>query len=341
MAAHPKLEFYKFKLKPKEGKDKTFRDFAIDELDASAENSNDEIFKTCFAHFIKSLEAAHAKNEKLKKTITIISDAKINPYLSHKPSPLIKRNVISGVINGGPYDKDAIVSDMADKELNSKLGKDKSILLPYYIFVYLPSDNSEGFFAIHSNSVEETVTSIFRNYISKLFTGTNFNKPSLESFCPKSFQDEFRNGAIIKNLTFSTTVIDNSLSTDPIINSLNEYNIKIEATPKAKTISISEAQKVLDFFNKKIFKKKRDEEIELDKFSNKRLTAENDVTKKTKVFEWNSKDKEFVPAVYLEGRIKLNDGTPDFDDLKKLCLNLFEDEILKEIRPDLDVTKYN
>lgn len=339
MASNPKLEFYKFKLTPKEGKDKTFKDFAISELKADKAITNEEAFKMNFAHFIKAIETKHAKSETKKKTITIISNAKTNPYLASKPSPTVKKNIIAGVINGGPYDKDAIVSDMADKEDNSKLGRNKSILLPYFVFVYLPSDYDEGFFAIHSNSSDESVTIIFRSYISNLFSGLNFNKAILEAFCPLSFQDEFRKGAVIKNVTFSTTVTDNSHSTDPIQKLLSQYNIKIEATPKSKRISINDASKVVDYFKKKMFKTKTDSELKLDEFKDKTLTAKNEVTNKTKVFELEKKDNPFVPIVPLEGRIKIVNGTPDFEELKTFCMNIFESEILNEIRPDLNATK--
>jgi len=344
MASNPKLEFYKFELNSTtNGKKKTFRDFAIEELKADKTASNDEAFKLCFAHFIKTIESKHAKSDKKKKTITIIANAKTNPYLSSKPAPNIKKHTISGVINGGPYDKDAIVSDIADKENNSILGRNKSILLPYFVFVYLPSDYHQGFFAIHSNSAAESVTAIFRSYISNLFSGKNYNKAIPEAFCPQSFQDEFRKGATIKNLTFSTTIIDNSHSTDPIQSLLQEYSIKIEATPKGKgrAISINKGQKVIDFFEQKIFKAKNDKELPLNKFTKKSLVAENDVTKKTKVFEWDKKDDDFVPTVLLTGRIKIKDGIPDFEELKKLCTNVFEDEILKELRPDLNARKVN
>jgi len=339
MATNPKLEFYKFQLVSKEGKEKTFRDFAIEELSGNRAITNDEAFKLCFMHFIQTLESKHAKNDKKKKTITIIENSKTNPYLHLKPIPIIKKNLITGVINGGPYDKDAIVSDLANKEDNTKLGRNKSVLLPYFILLYLPTDYSQGFFAIHSNSTEETVTTIFRSYVSNLFSGNNYYKAIPEAFCPKSFQNEFKKEAIIKNLTFSTTVIDNTHSTDPIRNLLKEYNIKIEATPKRKSISITEAQKVLDFFKKKVFVAKKDKPIELDDFNSKKLVVENDVTKKQKVFEWSAKDNEFVPAVFLEGRVKIVDGTPDFEDLKTVCINIFESEILNEIRPDLNVSK--
>ncbi|GAL81069.1 hypothetical protein JCM19274_2243 [Algibacter lectus] len=90
-----------------------------------------------------------------------------------------------------------------------------------------------------------------------------------------------------------------------------------------------------------VFTKNDNEEVELKSFKKKRFTAKNQITNKEKVFEWNSKDHSFQPTIYLNGRVKLNDGTPDFNDLNKLCINLFEGEIISELRPDLNVSKFN
>lgn len=344
MAFNPKLEFYKFQLKSSDGNTKTFRDFAIEELKGAKSISNDDAFKKCFEHFIKTIGKEHAKSPTKKMTITIIDNPRTNPYIKLKPSPTINKHIIAGVINGGPYDKDAIVSSIANKEKNRKLGRDNSILLPYFVFIYLPSDYHEGLFAIHSNSVEESVTAIFRSYISNLFRGDNYNKAILQPFCPQSFQDEFRKGAIIKTINFSTTIVENTHSTDPIQQLLQEYTIRIEATPKDRrenAIPLSEAKKVFNFFEKKIFKSSKNKEVTLDNFTEKSVVAENDVTKNTKVFQLNQEDDNFVPVVKLQNRIRIIDGSPDFEELRKYCLEIFENEILTEIRPDLNAKKIN
>lgn len=343
MAENPKIEFFRIQLKPRSKKiEKTFRDFAIEELNGDPEIDNNDAFKLCFNHFISKIQIGHSKNAKHKKTITIISNSKTNPYFSLKPSPKINKNIISGVINGGPYDKDAIVSNIADKADNSKLGRDKSILLPYYIFIYLPSDHSEGFVAIHSNSVEETVTHILKRYISTLFSGSSFFQAKLHPYVPQSFQDEFKDGALIKNMSFSSTIVDNTApSSKPINHILNEYDINIQITPKKTQISILDSSKLLKFINEMVFTKNDSKDVKLKRFKKKKFTAKNQITKKEKVFEWNSKDHSFQPTIYLKNRVKIDNGTPDFKELDKFCTNLFEDEIMSELRPDLNVSKFN
>ena len=336
-----KLEFYRFKLNSKQNEFKTFKDFAIEELGGGKTISNEKAFELCYKHFYKSLEKDIAKDEKLKKVLKVVDKKSVNKHLGKKPVHDISNNIIHGVINGGPYGKDRIVSDMTDKEDNESLGSNKSVLLYFYIFMYFPADNNEGFFMIHSNSSEETITLLFRNFISKMFKGKNYNKAIPEAFCPQSFQDEFKNGATLKSMIFKTSFIDNVPRASGISHLLQEYDIKIEAIPKNKNILVSEASRFKEFFSKKLFGSKT-RERQLGNFEETKINTQNDVTKSSKIFEWSTRDNDFVPVVYLNDRVKINlDGTPDFDELEKLCRNLFDDEILNEIRPDKNVKANN
>ncbi len=78
----------------------------------------------------------------------------------------------------------------------------------------------------------------------------------------------------------------------------------------------------------------------IEDFHSKKVVLEKEKGKKNpRTFEYNSIDNDFVPVVLLEDKVKINDGIPDFNELKTYCANLFANEILKEIRPDLYVTK--
>ena len=54
-------------------------------------------------------------------------------------------------------------------------------------------------------------------------------------------------------------------------------------------------------------------------------------------FDFDDENLNVIPVVYLEGRINHynDDDTPEFNELNQLCQNLFQDEVLPEIRPDL------
>lgn len=340
MAINPKLEFYRFTLNHKKEDFKTFRDFAIEELKAGKNPTDEKVVEICFKHFIQSLKSDYAKDDKLKKKIGFEKKKSINKHFDKGPAYNSAEHTIFGVINGGMYGRDRIVSNNDDEDDSFSLGLNKSVLLYFFFFIYLPPNHNEGFFMIHSNGKEETITNIFRNYITNIFRGNNFNKAQPIEFCPKSFQDEFLKGAILKSMSFKTTFMDDLHTTDGISQLFQHYDIKIEAVPKNKEITGTVAEGFMSKLQAKLFGSKN-KERKLKDFDETKMVLESDITGSTKTFEWNTKDNDFVPVVYLKGRIKKEnvDGTPDFDELKQYCNNIFKDEILPEIRPDLYVTK--
>lgn len=334
----PKLEFFRFKLDHKTIEDKTFKDFAVENLGISASSSNKDSFKKIFEYFMNAPEKDFAKNEQLKKVFTWIDDPSINIHYDKKPSLSFSSYTIAGVINGGRYSDDSILSDVTNKKQSSKLKRDNSVLKYYYIFLYIPIDYGEGFMMIHSNNSEDTITNLMRAYIAKLFKRGDYRKPFFEKFCPKSFQDEFRDGATISNLSFKTTILNDIPSNDPILYDMNGYDVSITITPKNKSMEFGNvANRIVDFFSKGLFKG-HEKTNQLKDFKKVKVGTKNSKTNSTNTFEWNNKDKEFTPVVYLENRVRMTDNdTPDFDDLKKYCYKLFNEQILPELRPDLQM----
>jgi len=340
MPTNAKLEFYRFKLNHKKEDFKTFRDFAVEELKAGKTPSDEKVVELCFKHFVQSLKSAYAKDDSIKKKIGFEKKKSINKHHDKAPTFNTGNYTIYGVINGGPYGRERIISNNDDEDDSTSLGINKSVLMYFFFFAYLPPDHNEGFFMIHSNNRDESITTLFRSYITNIFRGNNFNKAVPEEYCPKSFQDEFKNGARLKNMTFKTSFVDDVHTTDGISQLLQGYDIKIEATPRNKDIPGSSAKEFFDKLASKVFGTKT-KERSLRNFDDTKVVLESDITHSKKTFEWNTKDNDFVPVVYLEGRIQKenSDGTPDFDELKKYCLTIFNDEILPEIRPDLNVSK--
>jgi hypothetical protein len=338
--ANPKLEFYRFKLNHKKEDFKTFRDFAIDELKVGVKSQDETIFRALFKHFIASLATDHAKDNQLKKQITLIKKKTVNQHIDKEPKFNSGTNTISGVINGGPYGRDRILSNIEDQDDSSILGQKKAVLLYFYFLLYLPTDHNEGCFIIHSNGTDESITKLFRNFIANIFKGNSYYKVQCESFCPKSFQNEFKKGATLKSMSFKETFLENIHSTNGLANLMQQYDITIQAVPKNKNIPISEASTIKKFFAQKIFGNNKNPKT-LNDFDETKIQTLNRVTDSTKTFEWNTKDSEFIPVVYLNGRInkKNSDGTPDFEELGTLCFTYFNDEVLPEMRPDLYVTK--
>lgn len=339
MALRPKLEFYKIKLVSITNDDKTFRDFAVDELYKRKPSLNAQIMNKLFDHFISKLTSRIAKDDKIKKQLKLIKTS-ANIHLKHQPQVDVRNNIIYGVINGGRYGRNGMMSDSSTKsEDASSFDKNKTILRYYYFLLYLPLDYSEGCLIIHSNSKEETITEVFKTYIAKLFQGKYYRKAALFSFCPNSFQKEFEKGAIIKSLEFSNSYLENIFADDGIKSCLKGYEVKIEIKPKNNNLSLTDKSIVRRFISQLGFVRNKEGKDRLTDFRSKRMKLNNPSTNSNDSFDIDDENLEVKPVVFLDGRItKFNDDdTPDFDELNYYCQNLFINEILPEIRPDLYV----
>ena len=337
MALRPKLEFYTLRLVSKDLEYKTFRDFAIEELYQRRPSSDSQIMNKLFDHFMNGLVTDIAKGSRIKKQLKLIKSAS-NKHLDNRPVVDVQKNIIYGVINGGRFGRDGMMSDSsADAEEANAFSKNKTILRYYYFLLYLPLDHNEGCFIIHSNSKEETITDMFKVYIERLFKGGNYTRPALNMFCPKSFQEEFQNEAIIKSLEFSNTYRD-EVFTDECMGTYQQlYDVKIEIKPKGGNISLTAKSRMVSLLRQLGFFRHKHNTESLTSFERKKMTLNSPFSKTDRTFDFDDENLNVIPVVYLEKRIKRfnDDETPEFNELNLLCQNLFQDEVLPEIRPDL------
>lgn len=340
--ANPKLDFFRFKLKHKSGADKTYRDFMLESGKCSNRDSDSKIFGKLFEYFMDEIKTDFAKNDSIKKVMTLISNKGrriINKHWDERPKPDIAKNIITGVVNGGAYGKERIVAKLSKKEEANNLAVDQPVLQYYYIFLYLPVDHNEGFMMIHTDSAEESISNFARNYIVKLFNIGDYQKPTMRKFAPKYFQNEYRQGAVVKSMSFQTTYVDNQIEDgDPIKDVMDNYDVKINITPKGegnKGLAIMESIRNYikqRFFGAESYKK------QLEEFDKCIVNTINKDTKSSKTFDWNLKDSELTPVVYLDGKVAINeDGSVNLVALDNYCKDLFDSQILREIRPDIYV----
>lgn len=336
--ANPKLDFFRFKLKHKSGEEKTFRDFMLECGKCKQQDTDFKIFNKLYEYFMKELNADFAKNESIKKVMTLISN-KINKHWDEQPRPEAGKYIIAGVVNGGTYGKDRIVSKLGKKDDTKKLSEDQPVLQYYYIFLYLPLDHNEGFVMMHTDSADESISNFARKYIADLFTIGDYQKPLMRIFVPQIFQEEYRKGAVISSMTFKTTYVDNQIEDDdPIKDMMEDYDVKISITPRGKgEKGLDRMKQLRDYllcrsFGADSYSKR------LGEFDKCTVNTVNKSTKSSKTFDWNMREAELTPVVYLKDKVNIkDDGTVDFVGLDKYCKDLFETQILQELRPDLYV----
>lgn len=337
--ANPKLDFYRFKLKHKSGANKTFREFMLESGKCSQRDSDSKIFGKLYEYFMNELKTDFAKNDSIKKVMTLISNSgnrNINKHWDKQPKPHLEKHIIAGVVNGGPYGKERIVTKLSKKDDTNNLSFDQPVLQYYYIFLYLPVDHNEGFMMIHTDSAEESISNFARNYIAKLFSIGDYQKPVMKVFAPQCFQDEYKRGAVVKSMSFQTTYIDNQIEdNDPIKEVMGNYDVKINITPKGngeKGLGILENMR--NYIKQRIFGAK-DYTKQLDEFDKCTVNTINKDTKSSKTFDWNMRDSELTPVVYLDGKVAINnDGTVNLAAIDRYCKDLFDNQIVRELRPD-------
>ena len=338
--ANPKIEFFRFKLKHKKEENKTFRQFMLDNGKCLNKDKDELIFANLYKYFMNELNNDFAQSDSIKKVMTLISNKGrriINKHWDERPQPDFANNIIAGVINGGSYGKERIVAKLSKKDEANNLSVDQSVLQYYYIFLYLPLEHDEGFFMIHTDSANESISNFARKYISDLFSIGDYQKPTMRIFAPKCFQDEYRKGAVIKNMSSQTTYVDNQIENDnPIKEVMGDYDVKISITPKGdgdKSLGILNGIK--NYIGSLNFGKQNHTK-QLVEFDRCTVCIRNENTKASKTFDWNMRDSEIAPVVYLSDKVTINnDGTVNLVALHIYCKNLFDNLILKELRPDL------
>ena len=338
---NPKLEFFRFKLNHKSESYKTFRQFMLENGKATSRQKDSTIFANLYKYVMEKPKKDFETNEGLKKVVTLIGDKKINKHLDEKPVVKYPACIISGVINGGPFGKERILTNLGEKDKAEKISSTQPVLQYYYIFLYLPLDHNEGFIMIHSDSSEETITQAFRKYVSDLFKLGDYKKPIMSVFVPKHFRDEYKDGAVLQSMTFVNTELTDDLDdNDPIKEYAGEYEVRITMTPKGnEKISIDQMGGFRNYFMSKIFGSKKSSRS-LNEFGKCTVSTKNEDTNTSKIFDWNNRDEELMPTVYLKDRVTIgDDGTPVFSALDEFCHDIFNQQILPEIRPDLNVQR--
>lgn len=341
--ANPRLDFFRFSLRHKSGQVKTFREFMIENGKCTSRQKDATIFGSLYKYFMEAPTKDFARISSLKKVMTVIHNPKgkiINVHYDKRPLPQYPACIISGVVNGGPYGKERILTELTKKESAGKLTKSQPVLQYYYILVYLPLDHSEGFLMVHSDSTEESITQFLRNYVSSIFKLGDYQKPVMTVFAPRKFQEEYRNGATISSFSFKKTIVDNQIENDnPIKEIINDFDVNITVTPKGNKPSLGLANRLKEYLNSKVFGSQNNN-YRLEEFDHCTVHTRNPDTNSTKQFEWNNRDLELVPVVYLKDRVAiLEDGTPEFVKLDEYCQKLFKEDILPELRPDRNVER--
>jgi len=344
---NPKFEIFKLQLQTRNGDKKTFRDFAEYGLGTETTPNNKEAFDHIFSEYMKAFTAPYAIDKKTKKQLKIVESTEHNEFFKLKPSKSSTGSIIAGVINGGAYGTKRILSDIVKTDEDQKVSMNKSVLGYVYTFLYIPPEHDTGICIITSNSLESSVTKLYRDFLSTFFSGNGvtFSKPLVSPFVPKEIQKDFKETATVAKLVFSDSFIESNGFEGDILEGSKQYNIEVTFSPVGDSKpTLEEASSLFNKIKNKFISKIRGKELKLIDFRNKKLVANSKKFKGEKTFEWNSREDEFIPVIHLKNYYPSaldKEEYPIFEEVKKCCLELFNEKILPEIRPDLNASRYN
>lgn len=345
MAVNPRVDFYQLFLRPaKRNRFKTFRNFAEDVLLVPHTASDVEVFGKLYDHFMSKLVSSIASDDAIKKQVRWL-DTEENLYRAYKPQADYNRNIIWGVLMGGRYGRNGLLVDRSnlDEDVSADaINPTKSVLRYFYFMLYLPLDHNEGCLVIHSNSRDESSSDIFRSFLEKLFQANDsYNKLKLRHYCPRYFQNLFKEGAVLKQLQFADTCIDTGLNANGIVNDGNEksYDIKLYITPHNERATFDNAIQVARSLMQRIGYSFEGNIKYLMDANTSKITVENPETKKNQTFSLDTDEINLCPAIDLVSILRENDfvedGTPKIEILHEKILSIFLSEVLPELRPDL------
>lgn len=329
MARTPKLEIYKFKLKPHNTDEfKTFQDFINENGIDRSRDKKDSISKL-FQYAINNISKGKSFDDKSSlKKLRIFNKSKLSS-LNRGLSIHSELNLFEGIIGGGIYGAERLKINANNSDVDELIQEGDTIYQPFYVLIYTPLDYDKGLLMVQTYS-DEGVSKTVRKFVSGLFKGNKYNKAEIGPWYPEYLIKEFNEGKEIQKLIFSKTIVQSRIATKAIDETEEKFNVKIIVTPENMD-SNKTGKSLVSIFSDYVFKTKFKDFLLSDFIP--QLYAKTNQSKTPRIFEMNDGENEIMPVVLLENhKIKINkNGTPDFEELKVFCLDLLNN-IKEEFR---------
>ncbi|CAA0143700.1 hypothetical protein [Tenacibaculum maritimum] len=311
-----KLEVFKLTLNASNSvEDPNFRDmFSLKFSEGQRELNNIELFVNYNRFLSQSLDNKgeyHQINKKSKRAFSLSKLPKLNS----------KNQYVYGFVKGGFKGDNKTSSNIIDKNESESLDN-KVIDNQHFFILYTPLESDTGFLIFQSYP-QESIRLEFVNFISRYIFkhGKTYRKPKIQPYLTKAIKDEFKEGAIISQMTFTDKVMSNVLSNSrSFSNEPSHYKVKVVIEPSGEGKLTYKNFNDFNFFDK--FKNKVILGKPLNDYFKKKgqLSKSGDKTP----FTINGGD-DILPIVRL-GSGYLNDkGTPNFESVKKYSFELLKD----------------
>ena len=214
MAHEPKLSAYIIKLKSiGRGIEKTNRNLFRTIIQNNDENLDDSyIFLEICSRFIKDIDTEKMYADELnKKSMTAnqldLEESSVNPNINFHS----EKHIIEGIVEGGKYGKRRKKTSTANKKNKDDVTEDDAITDDFYFLIYTPLESDKSVLMIQSytdDNIDSVMKKFWKNFLSYPAV---FKEPSITKFIPTNIIDDFKDGATVSTLTYTTEVPSSTL----------------------------------------------------------------------------------------------------------------------------------
>ncbi len=245
MALSGQIEFYKVLLLGG-NEDYTFRTFAKDYCyNGDVENpSENDLFMSLFQKILTTFDSQVNAYESLKKGVSIYhaDDVEANTILSVATN----QKIIEGFVDGGYYGLRRKMSNM-DKSEQTEITINKIVTDRYYVYMYFPFTHNVGVLMIEKRG-NLTVSKVICKVLESVFHNDVGIKSKVVRFLPSQMVQEFRDGAVIDQMTYSRQ-ISSAVMGEGVIDEEEMYDVTIQIKPRNEEYSYNRLNVLMDKVN--------------------------------------------------------------------------------------------
>ena len=246
MALSGQIEFYKVRLIGG-GANYTFRNFAKDHCyEGNEENPSENVlFTSLFQKILTTFDSQVNAYESLKKGVSIYheEDVEANTILSEATN----QKVIEGFVDGGYYGLRRKMSNM-DKTEQTEITTNKIVTDRYYVYMFFPFTHNIGLLMIEKRG-NLTVSKVVCKVLESVFHNNGAGiRSKAERFLPSQMVREFREGAVIDQMTYSCQV-SSAVMGEGVLDEEETYDVTIQIKPRSEEYSYNRLNALMEKVN--------------------------------------------------------------------------------------------
>lgn len=331
MAHEPKLSAYIIKLKTaNRNVEKTNRNLLRHLIeDTTSENLEDSyIFIEFCRKFINAIDTDQMySDDTTKKSITAnqidIENEHVNTNIRFHSDSFI----IEGIIEGGSYGRKRKKTPTRDKNNKSEVSEDDAITDDFYFLIYIPMHSDKSILLLQSYS-DDNIDSVMKKFLKDIMNFPEvFNDPTFSKYIPNRIIQDFKQGATISSLTYTTEIPSESLIGNTVNFETRNFKVTIKIEPTDSGFTYEEFDEAIEPIEQNAFKNFR-----LQVFNRKKGSLKDNDTGKSTPFELDN-DFQIKPSIMLSKYIRIDYDESDFPRIKNYChqlLNSLKQEIYLE-----------